>query len=433
MSLIILSLLACKDGSTSTDDTQSPQDTEVPNAAPVIDSVTLGPADAQTADAIVATVVSSDVDGDTLTTSYAWTLDGQPIGTDSDTLPAALTAKGQSVAVRVTVDDGSESVSLDSAALVVANTAPVAEGASINPEDATTRDDLVCRLSAPPSDVDNDALTQSFVWTQNGVEVAAQGKTNTAGDTVLSSQTEGEDTWACVVTVSDGEESVTQGAEITLPPSLEVLLIWDVMTLGTPGLVDALEDAGLSVTYSDTDENSFDGSNPSLADYDAVVHLNGTTYSSNMPVAGQQALVDFVNAGGGYVHTEWNAYEVRSTSGSGTMASIQALARSSGEEGYGQSYTVSTTHPVVANVPSTFSTVGYCGGNVGTATNGATAIATEAAFGDAVAVNEVGAGRVVGFAHAANYANDDVDPSEYCLADPNLLQMMVDGVYWTLE
>lgn len=432
MSLILLSVLACKDGSSS-DDTASPEDTEVPNSAPVIDGITLGPAGAQTSDAIVAAVVSSDVDGDTLTTTYAWTLDGQAIGTDSDTLPAELTAKGQSVAVSVTVDDGSESASMDSEALVIANTAPIAEGATINPEAPTTRDDLTCRLSAPPSDADGDTLTQSFVWTQNGVEVAAQGQTNTAGDTVLASQTDGEDTWACVVSVSDGEDSVSQRAEITLPPSPEVLVIWDVETLGTPLLVSALETAGLNVTLSDTDENGFDGSNPSLADYDAVVHLNGTTYGGSMPVAGQEALVDFVNAGGGYLHTEWNAYEVQYTSGSDTMASIQALARSSGNEAYGHSYTVTTTHPVVANVPSTFTTTGYCGGNVGTATNGATAIATETVFGDAVAVNEVGAGRVVGFAHAANYVNEDRDPAEYCMADPNLLQMMVDGVYWTLE
>ena len=85
------------------------------------------------------------------------------------------------------------------------------------------------------------------------------------------------------------------------------------------------------------------------------------------------------------------------------------------------------------DVPTNFSTTGYCGGNIGVAVKGATALATEAIFGDAVAVMEVGAGRIVGFAHAANYQNEDSDPSEYCLADPNLLQLMVDSVYWTLE
>lgn len=426
--LLVLSLAACKGGGLSTDDTQ---DSAAVNSAPVIESVSLSPDLALTADAIVATVTASDADGDTLTYSYAWTVIGQPAGSDSDTLPADLSSKGQSVSVTVTVDDGSESVSMESSPLIIANTLPVLEEVRIGPAGATTRDDLKCNVPVEPTDADEDFLTGSIIWQQNGVEVSPLGADRKyPGDTVLASQTDGDDVWACQVTISDGEAEVSQSAEVTLPPSKEVLIIWDVADTGTPGLVQALEDAGLTVTLSDTNENSFDGSNPSLAAFDSVIHLNGTTYTGTMPESGQQALVDFVNAGGGYLHTEWLAYQASSLT---TLAPILALSRDSGHEGVDLVYTVTGAHPVVANVPNTFTTNGYCGGNLGVATNGATALATVPEFGDAVAVNEVGDGRIVGFAHAANYQNDGLDPSEYCMADPNLLQLMVDGVYWTLE
>ena len=424
--LLALSFLACKDGG-AVDDTQD--SVEVVNTPPVIESVTLSPDLPLTADAVVATVVSSDADGDTLTTSYAWTVNGQAVGTDSDTLPADLSVKDQRVVVTVTVDDGTDSVSLESGQLLIGNTLPVLESVGIGPEGATTRDDLICLVPSEPTDADPDKLKLSILWMQNGVEVSPLGADQVyPGDHVLASQTEGDDVWSCEVSVSDGEASVSQSAEITLPPSKEVLLIWDVTDIATPDLVETLQVAGLSVTYSDTDENSFDGTNPSLAGFDSVLHLNGTTYESDMPEAGQQALVDFVNAGGGYVHTEWIAYERNAT-----LGTILALERTGGQEGLAHTYTISSSHPVVASVPATFTTVGYCGGNTGTVSNGATALATVPEFGDAVAVNEIGTGRVVGFAHAGNYGNQDMDPSEYCLADPNLLQMLVDGLYWTTD
>ena len=426
--LLALSLFACKDGGT-VDDTQ---DTAAANSAPVIESVSLSPELALTADAIVASVVSSDVDGDKLTTTYAWFVDGKAAGSDSDTLPADLSAKNQIVVVSVTVDDGSESVTMESDPLTIANTLPVLDSVRIGPPGATSQDDLFCSIPTPPTDADGDTLSGSILWRQNGVEVSPLGPDQVySGDTVLASQTEGDDLWSCEVTISDGEASVSQSAEVTLPPSKEVLVIWDVTGAGTPALVQALEDADLNVTLSDGDENSFDGTNPSLANFDAVIHLNGTTYSGTMVESGQQALVDFVNDGGGYLHTEWNAYEVGNNSAA-TMASIQLLTRDSGVAQGEHDYTVIASHPVVAGVPSTFTATGSCSGNTGTATNGGTVLATSTIHGDAVVVGEIGNGRVVGFAHSANYGNDDTTPIP-CMSDPNVQQMMVDAVHWTLE
>lgn len=432
--LLALSLFACKgeayrDRGNGGDDSGSAGQ----NTAPLIDSVSLSPELALTADAVLATVQASDADGDTLTTTYEWTVDGAAAGTDSDTLAAELSAKGQRVVVMVTVDDGTETVSMESSPLVIANTLPVLESVRIGPAGATTREDLLCNVPTDPTDADGDTLSGSIIWTQNGTVVSPLGADrNYPGDTVLASQTEGDDLWTCEVTVSDGQAQVAQSAQITLPPSKKVLIIWDNIGLATPDLVLSLEDAGLTVTLSETDENSYDGTNPKLTYFDGVVHLSGTTYGDAMGKNGQQALVDFVNAGGGYIHTEWSAYEVEYSSLS-ILAEIHALTRVSGGEGVGQDYSVTTPHPVVDNVPKSFTTLGYCGGNIGTAVKGATTLATETTFGDAVAVREIGPGRVVGFAHAANYQNEEMDPSEYCLVDPNLAQMMIDAVLWTTE
>ena len=58
------------------------------------------------------------------------------------------------------------------------------------------------------------------------------------------------------------------------------------------------------------ESSSTSRTNPSPDAFDVVIHLNGSTYSTQMPVTGQQALVDFVNDGGGYLGFEWSAYEV---------------------------------------------------------------------------------------------------------------------------
>ena len=102
--LLALSLFACKgeayrDRGNGGDDSGSAGQ----NTAPLIDSVSLSPELALTADAVLATVQASDADGDTLTTTYEWTVDGAAAGTDSDTLAAELSAKGQRVVVMVTV------------------------------------------------------------------------------------------------------------------------------------------------------------------------------------------------------------------------------------------------------------------------------------------------------------------------------------------
>ena len=86
-----------------------------------------------------------------------------------------------------------------------------------------------------------------------------------------------------------------------------VLIVYDTASAQTPTLVNTLAGAGNTVTLSATPESTWNGTNPAPTGFSAVIHLNGTTYTSEMPIAGQTALVDYVFAGGGYIHHEWDA------------------------------------------------------------------------------------------------------------------------------
>jgi hypothetical protein len=77
-----------------------------------------------------------------------------------------------------------------------------------------------------------------------------------------------------------------------------VLIIWDNSSSdsNTLSLKSALENEGFTVSLSSTNESSYNGTNPALSSYDAVIHLNGdATFNSDMPSGGQNGLVDFVH------------------------------------------------------------------------------------------------------------------------------------------
>ncbi|HPH86803.1 MAG TPA: hypothetical protein PLC48_15150, partial [Ferruginibacter sp.] len=92
--------------------------------------------------------------------------------------------------------------------------------------------------------------------------------------------------------------------------SQRVLVIYDVLGANTSNLVTAMQNAGLTVTLSSVPEFQWNGTNPALTNFDCVVHLDGASYGTPMPLAGQTALMNFVNSGKGYVDSEWLAYEI---------------------------------------------------------------------------------------------------------------------------
>ena len=81
----------------------------------------------------------------------------------------------------------------------------------------------------------------------------------------------------------------------------DVLILYDdsPTNANTVSLSNALTAAGFNVTISAVSETNWNNTNPSLTGFEAVVHINGTTYATGMPAAGQLALVDYVQNNNG--------------------------------------------------------------------------------------------------------------------------------------
>jgi hypothetical protein len=208
----------------------------------------------------------------------------------------------------------------------------------------------------------------------------------------------------------------------------QVLLIWDTNGGCTPQLKSALEAAGMTVTLSQTSEDAYNGANPSPNAFDAVIHLNGTTFSTDMPAAGQAALVNYVeNIGGGFIHGEWNAFELDTQSRMQLMTNLTLLQRGGGKPGPLTLTQVAAqaSHPVLQGLPNSFSA--NLSSNEGLirafAQSPSLALMTDGA-NDAVAVREWMAGRIVGFHSAGNYQGDTG------LCDANVQKLYVNAVNW---
>jgi hypothetical protein len=213
------------------------------------------------------------------------------------------------------------------------------------------------------------------------------------------------------------------------PGAPTVLLLWDSKGPPTEALIQTLQDSGVKVVLSDTNEGHWDGTNPSLAGMDVVVHLNGTTWQVEMPKSGQKALVDFVRDGGGYVHHEWNSYQLSV----GQMLAMREIILFDRTSGYAGEITISRyetqgVHPVTWEVPPTFKMNGSCNiGKVHVFTqNPVTVLARDQNGNDAVAIRELGRGRVVGFHHGGNWQWH----AGKILDSQDARRLFVDGVKW---
>lgn len=167
-----------------------------------------------------------------------------------------------------------------------------------------------------------------------------------------------------------------------------------------------------------------------------VLHLDGQTYSTPLPVSAQIALVDFVSNGGGFISAQWDGYE-RSQ---GRQAEMDDLTLQSwgNIDNCGNNCSVIWTivsgqenHPVLAGIPSSFTF--FADGHDATprgefATNPSTVLMSSPSGGPAVLVREFGSGRVVNFAHAANYLSLGLT-----LQNANIQQLYVNAVNWISE
>ena len=231
--------------------------------------------------------------------------------------------------------------------------------------------------------------------------------------------------------VSLGTANATSGGR--------VLLLADEDGASTTALANSIAGAGYLVTLRPAPEYTWDGTNPSLDNYDLVVHLNGNTFSEGqvLSAAVQSTLVDFVRAGGGYIGSQWNSYEA-----TGEQAVMQDLVLAgfpgSVEENCAScpiTYSISAgqeTHAIVAGLSTfSFEADGHMGGPQVEFDSEPSAVVMELPSGTpGVLVRNLGAGKVVNFSFAPNYS---LAGEGQTLQNANVQQLYVNAVRWTLD
>lgn len=131
------------------------------NSTPVVNTVSISPTSATTQSTLTCTYSSSDADGDPLSETVQWLINGNIDGNTTNSLSGPFGA-GDVIICRVTANDGTiSSVPVD-ASVTVNNSSPVVQSIAFTPASVYTNDLLMA--TATVTDPDNDPMTYSWNW-----------------------------------------------------------------------------------------------------------------------------------------------------------------------------------------------------------------------------------------------------------------------------
>lgn len=163
-----------------------------------------------------------DADGDEVTATYAWEVNGSAAGDATGTLDGNVAFdRGDTVAYTVTLNDGLEDGdSFASTTENVINKPPSDPVLGWAVEPTTPDDDLHCMLVEPSVDADGDTVTYDIVWDKNGsAYLGLTDTTDETGDTIPYAELELKQDWVCYVVASDGtDDSNTMELETKIRP-----------------------------------------------------------------------------------------------------------------------------------------------------------------------------------------------------------------------
>ncbi len=246
----------------------------IANAAPEIASVTLTPGAPQIDDTLSCTPNgATDADGDAVTYTYGWEVNGLTLSATTDTLASPDFATGDDVNCIVTPSDGTDDGSpVTSNTVTIQNTAPGLDSASLSPDPAYEADTVAC-TPGTPTDADGDTVSYSYAWTIDGGSISASSNSLTGSDFDKA------DTLVCTVTPNDGTDDGTPVSTDPLtisntPPSITSAVISPT----APGVDDTL-----SVTVSGWSDD--DGDSESLS-YQWSVNGSPVSLATNSTLAG---------------------------------------------------------------------------------------------------------------------------------------------------
>ncbi len=218
----------------------------ISNTPPVLVEVTLEPDPAYEGDTLSCTPgTTADDDGDSVSTSTTWDVDGVDPGETADTLSSDHFGRDETVTCTVTPSDGSDSGdAVASNSVTISNTAPSISSVSVTPPNPSTSDTLTCSYFGY-SDADGDADASTYAWTVDGTSAGS-------GSTLSTSLSTG-DSVTCTVTPHDGTDAGTADSDsVTVANAVPVV---DSVSLSpaSPATDDTLV---ATVSTSDDDGDS---------------------------------------------------------------------------------------------------------------------------------------------------------------------------------
>ncbi|CAF1515129.1 unnamed protein product, partial [Adineta steineri] len=208
------------------------------------------------------------------------------------------------------------------------------------------------------------------------------------------------------------------------------LLLSDTNTATVQTLVNSLQSAGLTVSYISGGITTYTGS-PDASTYSSIILITGNTENTDMPLAGQQSILNaWQNNGTGVVMTEWAAFHVLNGQWS-VLSSLLLATRITGVTTTMSFTLINSGHPIWNGLATSFSTsvtLGYS--TLNTPKVGTTIIANCTVCGTPaviVAPSSGTAGRIVQIAHAGHYNTGTFNWGN----DANIVTMMINAVKWS--
>lgn len=181
----------------------------VVNAAPDVVNARLTPTAPRTNTDLTVHYSVVDGDGDPVTASLSWTVNGEAVkGAESATLASTHFAKGDAVAAVVVATDGTSAGDAHVVGPVsIGNSPPGAPVVRIEPAEPIVGEALRCVVASEPDDADGDEMQSwSAFWSVDLAVYADTTDTAIPNDTVPAGVTQGDEAWACGIRASDGED-----------------------------------------------------------------------------------------------------------------------------------------------------------------------------------------------------------------------------------
>lgn len=254
----LLLMLACNKGAEDTGSKTTDSDPGTnpgENSAPTAPVVAITPEQPGDDDGLTVSIItpSTDVNGDAVTYTYAWSKDGVDAGQTGESIDAALTSEGETWSVSVTPTDGMANGEPGTASVYIGNQPPSAPVIHIDPSAPESGDTLTLVIDTAANDPEGEALTQTIRWYEDGAEHTTwQDQTSVDGGYV-----DGGETFRVVVEVSDGvNEPVSAEASVTVSnnaPEIDYIFIDPTAPSDSNDLeavVRAIDPDGDSLNYS---------------------------------------------------------------------------------------------------------------------------------------------------------------------------------------